>query len=218
LRRSAQVLLDAALGGRRLGCIVDCGAGTGRNLDWLRTFGKPVGVELSTTGLRAGAALGRPLVRGSVTALPVSSASMDVATSFDVLYCLDEADERQAVAEMRRVLVPGGVALLDLMDRDTVRYGLRPQDVDMVDGKTIEVERALVQDGLRVVKQIRVLRDGQTKQSWMESVRLFDDDELQTLAMRAGLGVEAQYGDFDGRPHVSGETRRLLVLRKPRIA
>jgi hypothetical protein len=32
------------------------------------------------------------------------------------------------------------------------------------------------------------------------------------------LRVEAQFGDFDGRPHASGETRRLLVLRKPRIA
>lgn len=114
LRRHAAALLQRAVGDRRDLRIVDCGAGTGRNLDWLRTFGKPVGVELSTTGLRAGAALGRPLVRGSVTALPVSSASMDVATSFDVLYCLDEADERQAVAEMRRVLVPGGVALINV--------------------------------------------------------------------------------------------------------
>jgi len=49
-------------------------------------------------------------------------------------------------------------------------------------------------------------------------VRLFTGDELQELSTRARLRLEATYGDFDGRPHVPGETRRLIVLRKPRAA
>ena len=46
LRRNAERLLGRAIGPPdRHRRIVDCGAGTGRNLDWLRTFGTAVGVE-----------------------------------------------------------------------------------------------------------------------------------------------------------------------------
>jgi SAM-dependent methyltransferase len=113
LRRHARAWLARALGGRRVHTIVDCGAGTGRNLDWLEGFGRAVGIEQSPTGLAVGRAHGRRMVRGTVTALPLADASVDVATSLDVLYCLDDASERQAVREMWRVLKPGGFVLVN---------------------------------------------------------------------------------------------------------
>jgi SAM-dependent methyltransferase len=112
LRRNARALLDAALDGRPIELIIDCGAGTGRNLDWLRTIGPAVGLELSPTGVRHAKAHGRRVTRGSVTLLPFRDASADVVTSFDVMVCLDDAAERQAIGEMWRVLKPGGVALI----------------------------------------------------------------------------------------------------------
>jgi SAM-dependent methyltransferase len=118
LRRVARQMLDAALQGRRADCIVDCGAGTGRNLDWLQHYGLAVGVELTPFGLEAGRRLGRRLVRGSVAALPFADATVDVTTSFDVLYCLDETTESRALAEMSRVMKPGGVALFNVAALD----------------------------------------------------------------------------------------------------
>lgn len=122
LRRNAERLLVGAIGppdrNRR---IVDCGAGTGRNLDWLRTFGTAVGVELSLTGLRVGRAHQRPLVRATVTRLPFRDAMADVVTSFDVIYCLDDDSEQQAVREMWRVLKPGGVLLLNVAALEILR-------------------------------------------------------------------------------------------------
>ena len=120
LRRVARQLLDATLTGR-LGRIVDCGAGTGRNLDWLREYGDAVGVELTPFGLAAGRARGRRLVRGSVAALPFRDTSVDLTTSFDVLYCLDDATEARALREMWRVLKPGGVALVNVAALDILR-------------------------------------------------------------------------------------------------
>ncbi|MGE5835300.1 MAG: class I SAM-dependent methyltransferase [Acidobacteriota bacterium] len=114
LRRNAQGLLAAAVGPGRDRRIVDCGAGTGRNLDWLDSFGTAVGVELSPVGLRVGRAHRRRLVRGTVTRLPFRDSSVDIATSFDVIYCLDDENERLAVQEMWRVLKPGGVALFNV--------------------------------------------------------------------------------------------------------
>jgi SAM-dependent methyltransferase len=121
LRRTARQLIEAARRGRELRRIVDCGAGTGRNLDWLREFGDAVGVELSPTGLAQGRALGRRLIAGSVAALPFADDSVDLATSFDVLYCLDDETERRAIAEMWRVLKPGGIVLVNTAALDILR-------------------------------------------------------------------------------------------------
>ena len=57
----------------------------------------------------------------TVTRLPFADACADVATSFDVLYALDGADARQAVAEMWRVLRPGGVAMVNVAALDVLR-------------------------------------------------------------------------------------------------
>jgi ubiquinone/menaquinone biosynthesis C-methylase UbiE len=121
MRRHARQMLDAALGGRAVRVIVDCGTGTGRNLDWLQRYGFAVGIERSAAGLRLGRARRTRLVQGTVTALPVASASADIATSFDVLYCLDDASEAQALAEMFRVLKPGGIALINVAALDILR-------------------------------------------------------------------------------------------------
>jgi SAM-dependent methyltransferase len=113
LRRNAAWLLDQASSGRPLQAVVDAGAGTGRNLEWLRRHGRAIGVELHESGLAVGRRLGRPLARATVTALPVADASVDLVTSFDVLYCLEDADEHAAIAEMFRVLRPGGLVLVN---------------------------------------------------------------------------------------------------------
>jgi SAM-dependent methyltransferase len=121
MRRFARGMLDRALAGRRPARIIDCGAGTGRNLDWLREYGWAMGVELSPTGLAVARAKGRRVVRGTVAALPVPDGSMDLATSFDVIYALDDEVEQQAFAEMRRVLAPGGLVLINAAALDILR-------------------------------------------------------------------------------------------------
>jgi SAM-dependent methyltransferase len=121
LRRNARILLEQAVAGRRRLMILDCGSGTGRNLDWLQEFGLAIGVEQSAVGLRVGREHNRRLVRGTVTQLPIPDASVDIATSFDVLYCLDDESERQAAREMWRVLKPGGVALVNVAALEILR-------------------------------------------------------------------------------------------------
>lgn len=118
LRRSARVVLDAELRGRRLARILDCGCGTGRNLDWLKDYGSAAGIELSSTGLAVARAHRRPVIQGSVTHLPIADTSVDLATSFDVLYCLPDDAERMALAEMSRVLHPNGLALFNVAALD----------------------------------------------------------------------------------------------------
>jgi SAM-dependent methyltransferase len=203
------------------GRLLDLAGGSGRHGAGFKLLGISVTcLDLShDLSLRA-RARGLPTVRGDMRAVPFLDASFSaVACLFSSFgYFADDAQHQATLDEIERVLLPGGAALLDLMDRDTVRYKLELQSVDLVDGKIIEVERALVEGGRRVEKQIRVVRDGSQTQTWNESVRLFTGEELAAMATRARLKLEATYGDFDGRPHVPGQTRRLIVLRKPRAA
>ena len=49
-----------------------------------------------------------------MTAAPFPSGLFDLATSFDVLYSLEEPDERAAVGELFRVLKPGGFLVVNV--------------------------------------------------------------------------------------------------------
>jgi len=61
------------------------------------------------------------LARSSVGALPFLDGSFDVVTSFDVLYHLNVDDDRLALADIHRVLRPGGIALIRLPAFDWIR-------------------------------------------------------------------------------------------------
>jgi ubiquinone/menaquinone biosynthesis C-methylase UbiE len=113
-------LVERAIDGRQAD-ILDCGAGTGHNLQWLSRFGRATGIDLTWSGLTYARAAGRShLARASAAALPFRGASFDLVTSFDVLQCISGEAEGRAVREMRRVLRPGGhlvvtVAALNLL-------------------------------------------------------------------------------------------------------
>jgi SAM-dependent methyltransferase len=200
------------------GRLLDLAAGAGRHARAFRLLGCAViCADLSPDLTRRCKELGLPTARGDMRAIPFRSGSFGaVACLFSSFGYFEEEREHQATLdEITRVLAPGGALLLDLMDPDTVAFKLEPQSVELVDGKTIEVERAITDDGRRVEKHIRVLRSGAAPRVWSESVRLFSRDELDALATRARLRIDGVYGEYDGRPHVPGETRRLVVMRKP---
>jgi SAM-dependent methyltransferase len=92
--------------------ILDAGCGTGNNLRHLARHGRAVGVDLSDDALRFCRSRGVAAAKAGLLALPFPDASFDCVTSFDVLYHRWVRDDRAAVAEMARVLRPGGVLLV----------------------------------------------------------------------------------------------------------
>ena len=56
-----------------------------------------------------------------MTAVPFPAGAFDLVTSFDVLYALEDPDERQAIAEMYRLLRPGGHAIINVAAMNILR-------------------------------------------------------------------------------------------------
>ena len=92
--------------------ILDAGCGTGRNLAEFDGWARPSGVDLSEEALRFCRLRGVPAARGRLQSLPFPDGAFDAVTSFDVLYHRWIEDDAAAVAELARVLRPGGVLLV----------------------------------------------------------------------------------------------------------
>ena len=91
--------------------ILDVGCGTGANLEMLSQFGDAEGVDVSADALSFCHARGLINVRqGAAEKLPYEDNSFDLVTALDVVEHLD--DDVGGLSEMRRVLRPGGRALL----------------------------------------------------------------------------------------------------------
>jgi SAM-dependent methyltransferase len=113
-RQFIQPLIERATEGLSAPRMLDCGCGTGSNLAMLRPYGDAYGFDLTMTGVEFAHAHGHRVARASIASIPFRDAAFDVVTSFDVFQCLPDDLERSAIAEMARVLKPGGWIVLNV--------------------------------------------------------------------------------------------------------
>jgi SAM-dependent methyltransferase len=111
--RERRALLSRAL--RRLpaggGRALDIGAAGGGNTRVLRAHGwRPVALEYSPDGASVCAERDLAVIRADARFLPFPSAGLDLVVAFDILEHIEE--DHLAAAEIRRVLRPGGTALI----------------------------------------------------------------------------------------------------------
>jgi SAM-dependent methyltransferase len=148
-RAIALALFEPWVGDRRLR-LLDAGCGTGYNLLALARFGTTLGVDLSADAVAFCRERGVRALRGSVLRLPFADAAFDAVTSFDVIYHDWVQDEREALAEMARVLRPGGALLVRVPALELLR-GAHDAEVLTRRRYTLGELRALVESaGLRV--------------------------------------------------------------------
>jgi SAM-dependent methyltransferase len=92
--------------------LLDAGCGTGGNLAALAGAARGFGVDLAPEAIAFCRQRGVRAMRGSVLALPLRDGCFDLVTSHDVIYHAWVVDDHAAVAEMARVLRPGGLLLV----------------------------------------------------------------------------------------------------------
>jgi SAM-dependent methyltransferase len=111
---AARLLAGASLGAD--GRMLDVGCGSGQTMAWFRGLHpgwEAVGIDIAQEGLGAAQELGETILAASALQLPFPDASFDLVITLDVLQHLplDHGDVA-ALAEIRRVIRPGGALLL----------------------------------------------------------------------------------------------------------
>jgi SAM-dependent methyltransferase len=151
-RKFVEPLVANAAGGRHPR-ILDCGCGTGHNLRMLGRHGAVYGIDLTWAGLQYARAQGeRSIAWATVAALPFESARFGLVTSFDVLYSLPDEIERAAIAEMYRVLEPGGTAIVNVAALETLKGNHSVLSAEIRRYNKPDLTRRLEAAGFRIVR------------------------------------------------------------------
>jgi SAM-dependent methyltransferase len=114
----APVLAEIAAGRRDLR-LIDCGCGTGNNLWLLKPYGRTYGFDLTTEGAVRAHRIEPGIVQADIEHIPFADNTFDIATSFDVIQSVPS--DVTALREMRRVLKPGGHAVMNVSALELLR-------------------------------------------------------------------------------------------------
>lgn len=206
------------LAGPQPRAVLDLACGAGRHTAALRRRGyRTLGVDLSMTLLAIMRAQGLPRVAGDMRRLPFTDGSFDWILNFFTSFGYFEAEREnfRVLEEIVRVLSPGGRFLIDLMNPGPALDGLKPRDAHRLDGREAEIERWYDAASQRIQKRIVVRAPGEPPRTFLESVRLYQPEEV-TIGLRwAGLEVDALYGSFHGEPYERDSQRLIVIGRKP---
>jgi len=154
--------------------ILDCGCGMGfylramRSLQPARYYGLDGDKRALAFARQALAGLGISLVEGDVLRLPFADSSLDKVLLTEVLEHLP--DDRQGLAEIRRVLRPGGILALTVPQR---RY---PALYDPIN---------------RIAEGVfgRPIRHGPFAGIWANHERLYAPEEVTARVQEAGFAI-----------------------------
>jgi len=198
--------------GRR---VLDLACGSGRHAQALEAAGALVtGVDLSMVQLRSARSRGLArLAQADMRIIPIRTGSMDaVVNLFTSFGYFDTDDEHAAVlAEVGRVLRPGGAFAMDFLNAPLVRATLVPRDEKSVSGRRVVQERRISDGGRFVIKEIHL--EGE-QEPFVERVRLLSRQDLEAMARAAHLTVDDVLGDYEGAPHTDTTPRVLMLARR----
>ncbi len=217
-RAEVKWLLAQGVGGRTL----DLCCGFGRHTLLLAEAGVDVfGLDLSRDLLlqsrslpQGDKLLGGRLVRADAREIPFATGAFrTVVNLFSSFGYFGELGDAQVLRDLARVLAPGGLAVLDLMNPSFVRAGLRAESVREGADFLLRESRSLLEGGRRVVKEVELRTDGDVRR-WREDVRLYELPEFRQLARDVRLELLDVRGGFDDSPHSASSPRMLVRLRR----
>jgi len=151
-------------------------------------------------------------VQGDMRELPWVGRFDRVVNWFTAFGYFDDPGNRQVLAQIARVLKPGGRVVFDLNNRDRLAREFRPSDVVERDGNLMIDQRRLDPLTSTVVTERIVLRDGRMRRIPFFG-RLFTFTELRDWLNAAGFAEVDGYSD-DGTPFVSTSRRMIVTAQR----
>lgn len=125
-------------------------------------------------------------------------------------YFADERDNFRMLTEIGEALRPGGLFLLDMVNRDFVLPHLPRKDWFEHDGAFVLEKKWF--DPIRNRSEIDVhVIDNQGKRDYHHSIRLYSYTEMVMLLEAAGFAVVTVFGGFGGEPFGLSRDRMIIL-------
>jgi len=122
-----------------------------------------------------------------------------------------DPENQVLLGSLQGLLRPGGVLVLDLMNAARLKAGLVEEDVLERNGLRVQSLRSL--EGGRVIKRMTIERLATgTRREAVESVRVYEPEELRRMADGCGLRVVKELGDYDGSAFEETGSQRWIGL------
>lgn len=154
-------------------------------------------------------------LRGDMRCLPLAGESMAMAyqlyTSFG--YGTDSSEDMEVLAEVLRVLRPGGTYLLDLINWTLARRAFDGKfeeeydEFDVVEECRIDPETEILR-----IRRALLYRDGRRPHIYEFEIRMFDRAGLTSLLEKAGFRVVDFWGEFDRTRYSPQRSLRMIAL------
>lgn len=194
---------------------LDLACGAGRHAAALRAREvRACGIDLSLTLLVRGG--GFPRVCGDMRRLPFADAAFGCVVNFFTSfgYFEEERENQRVLDEVARVLAVGGWFLIDLLNAAEAIARLEPHGRVATETASAEIERWYDAAQRRLNKRIRLRQPGAPPRTFLESVRIYEPEEITDALARAGLAVTARFGGFRREPYTRDSERLILLGRK----
>lgn len=227
-RQAGDEAREQALAAARLsgcpehGALLDVACGFGRHAVPLAAAGfRVTGVDRSPTLLeearrRAGDDdQGPHLVGADYRELPFEDASFDAAINlYTSIGFLGDEEDTKVLAEVARVLRPGGRLVIETMHRDLMIRVFQDRGWRLLGAGQLLLEQRAFDPVTGVVQETQTLigSDG-ARESQTFATRVYTATELIAMLTAAGFEKVMAYGDLEGAPFDTG-TRLVLVARR----
>jgi SAM-dependent methyltransferase len=200
--------LERQLGGAKR--MLDLCCGPARHAEPLSRAGRQViGVDVDAAALHDARkrAPDASFVRGDMRALPLPAGAVDaVICMWQSFGQFDAATNQSVLAEIRRVLLPGGLAILDVYERDfhASRLGER-----VIERDGVRVQERRMMHGTRLAAHLRYESDGSEDVfEW----QLYTASELAQLGASLGFELRLACAEFDEQIPASAEHARMQIV------
>lgn len=200
------------------GPVLDLACGEGRHLEILRRVNAlAFGLDLSRTLLHLAPTRLRPwLVRADMRRLPVKAGSLQgICLWFTPFGYFSDAENRALMLSLGALLHPKGVLVMDYLNAEQVTRTLVPDDI--VERGGVRAQSLRTVEGNRLVKRMVLTRlDTGEVRDVLESVRLYQPEDIQEMADRARLRLRRVMGTYAGGAFTRDSPRWIGIFEKTR--
>ena len=125
----------------------------------------------------------------------------------------EDAENFQVLENMARVIKPGGLFCIDVLNRDALLKHFLPFLV-VEKGNDFMIDRNIFDSATgRLYTRRVIIRDGKRKDKPF-SIRLYNPTEMRDLLNRAGFRISKIYGDWDAKPLTHDTPRMILIAQR----